>query len=88
VKVWEEYISVNIDSYDFSTVWLSRENYFVNMFPYILSKLDDSVWNKVLDQLLEWYIEIRSGKLIGNQIISVQLALELIAWNYIVIDKE
>lgn len=87
-KVWEEYISVNIDSYDFSTVWLSREDYFVNMYPYILSRLDDIVWNKVFDQLLEWYIEIRSGKLIGNQIISVQLALELIAWNYIVIDKE
>ncbi|WP_394175587.1 hypothetical protein [Guptibacillus hwajinpoensis] len=87
-KLFERYLSVNTESNEYKRVWLNIEEHFTDLLPEVVEKLDDEIWGGVFGQLLEWYIELNHGRLIENQIITVQVALELISWNYLVIEKE
>ena len=96
-KVWENYvIKDNITNhYQNSHGWvpIGGVDSFNKFFSNVATKLSQELWKDVLQIVLNWYLEIKGNGMIENKIISTQIALEQLAWTYLVnqeqmIDKE
>jgi hypothetical protein len=91
-KVWEKYVSRyrNVAHFqdNYSWVPMGAVEDFNNFFPSIAYKLGEELWSDVLEIVLNWYLEIKDNGMIENQIISIQVALELLSWTYLVIQEQ
>lgn len=96
-KVWENYRTKNRDVKHFqdshSCFPYHATEDFNLLFSKVATKLEEEIWSDVLKVVLNWYLEIKSTGMYENKIISTQIALEQLAWNYLVnqeqiLDKE
>ncbi|ARZ61508.1 MULTISPECIES: hypothetical protein [Bacillus cereus group] len=96
-KVWEHYvIKDNITNhYQNSHGWvpIGGVDSFNKFFSNVATKVNQELWKDVLQIVLNWYLEIKGNGMIENKIISTQIALEQLAWTYLVnqeqmLDKE
>lgn len=96
-KVWENYVIKNMSVTHFQDnhgwVPLGAVEDFNNFFPKVATQLGQELWSDVLKVVLNWYLEIKNNGMIENKIISTQVALEQLAWAYLVnqeqmLDKE
>lgn len=96
-RVWEKYVIKNNDLAHFqdSHGWVPRGAIedFNNFFTKVATKLGDELWKGVFEIVLNWYLEIKGNGMMENKIISTQVALEQLAWTYLVnqeqmLDKE
>ncbi|MEK4715759.1 hypothetical protein [Sporosarcina sp. FSL K6-5500] len=96
-KVWEKYRTKNRDIKHFQDShgcfpYQATEDFNL-LFTKVATKLEEEIWSDVLKVVLNWYLEIKSTGMYENKIISTQIALEQLAWNYLVnqeqvLDKE
>ncbi|AZV42007.1 hypothetical protein BAOM_1397 [Peribacillus asahii] len=92
-KVLEKYLRPWVDSNKSTVVTWYPKNYPTNdaledVFPNLVEKLNDELWGDVLPVVLSWYLDSRSSIIVENKIVSIQIALETLAWTYIVEEKE
>ncbi|MCY9659604.1 hypothetical protein P5G65_24165 [Paenibacillus chondroitinus] len=87
--VWRKYQTPSIDKWRYRKTWFPRmdERALSEIFQLIYTKLQDVYWKKVLTNVFSWYLECHSDGIIENKIVSNQIALETLAWSYLVEDK-
>lgn len=89
--ILEKYQTPIIAKWKRNRNWFPRQNYFDSLetiFPLLVEKLDDELWGKVLKNLFTWYFESLSSTYVENKIVAVQIALEMLAWTYLVEEHE
>ncbi|PYF02324.1 hypothetical protein [Ureibacillus chungkukjangi] len=89
--IFEKYQTPIINNWrDISNWYPIREVYnnLGHIFVELVDKLQDELWGKVLKNIFTWYFDGLRSTYIENKIVSIQIALENIAWTYIVEDKE
>ncbi|QEL70410.1 MULTISPECIES: hypothetical protein [unclassified Bacillus cereus group] len=96
-KVWENYVikKNKTSHYQNGLKWipLGGVTNFNKFFSNVATKLEQELWKDVLPIVLNWYLEIKGDGMLENKIISTQIALEQLAWTYLVnqeqmLDKE
>ncbi|EJP85991.1 hypothetical protein [Bacillus cereus] len=96
-KVWENYVIKDntMKHFQDSYGWVPKGGVdaFNKFFSNVATKLKQELWKDVLQIALNWYLEIKGNGMIENKIISTQIALEQLAWTYLVnqeqmLDKE
>ncbi|MFB5664271.1 hypothetical protein [Alteribacillus sp. HJP-4] len=91
-KNWENYIikESHIYPFQFNYGWvpIGAINDFNIFFSQVSQKLSDELWRDVLEVVLEWYLTLNMDGMMENKIISIHIALEQIAWNYLVIQEQ
>ncbi|MEH7787329.1 hypothetical protein [Bacillus thuringiensis] len=96
-KVWENYVVkegvVNHFQDTFGWLPIGEIVSFNGFFSNVATKLEQELWKDVLPIVLNWYLEIKGDGMLENKIISTQIALEQLAWTYLVnqeqmLDKE
>ncbi len=58
------------------------------IFSKLVEKLNDELWGRVLKNVFAWYFDSMSQAYIETKIVSIQIALENVAWTYIVEKEE
>ncbi|MBW7453310.1 hypothetical protein ACFOLF_06205 [Paenibacillus sepulcri] len=86
--VWCKYQTPIIDKWKYRKTWFPNNEWetISKILPSIYSKLQDKYWRVVLTNTLSWYLECQSDGIIDNKIVSNQVALETLAWAYLVED--
>lgn len=88
LKVWENFVIKTSDISHFQNnygwVPIGAVEDFNISFPQVASKLNEEIWGNTLDIVLSWYLEIKRDGMLENKIISTQIALEQLAWTYLV----
>lgn len=91
-KVWENYVIKDGEVAHFQDnygwVPLGAIEDFNKFFTNVATKLSQELWKDVLEIVLNWYIEITGNGMMENKIISTQIALEQLAWTYLVNQEE
>jgi hypothetical protein len=80
IAKWKEHIN-----------WFPRTRYndgLIKIFPTIVEKLNDNLWGGVLKRVFSWYFDSMDSTYIENKIVAVQIALEILAWTFIVEENE
>ncbi|USG64398.1 hypothetical protein NDK47_19920 [Brevibacillus ruminantium] len=85
--IWEKYFIPSISGYRNAVTSFPIDMKLECMLEPLHKKLLDPIWKQALPMIFKWYLESQSADHIDNKIISVQPALEMIAWTYLVIDK-
>lgn len=87
--VWRRYQTPSIDKWRYKKTWFPSMDgkALSEIFQLIYIKLQDVYWKKVLSNVFSWYLECHSDGIIENKIVSNQIALETLAWSYLVEDK-
>ncbi|TCN21091.1 hypothetical protein [Mesobacillus foraminis] len=90
--IWHCYSSDKVDIYEYHHTWYRsvtpEPKEFNELFVELNYKLKDELWENVLKQVLNWYHTINSNNMPEVKIVSAQVALELLAWTYLVKDRE
>ncbi|MED3799830.1 hypothetical protein P4604_20930 [Lysinibacillus capsici] len=77
--------------------WRNISNWFIKnesqfglneIFSKLVEKLNDELWGRVLRNVFTWYFDGMSQAYIETKIVSIQIALENVAWTYIVEKEE
>ncbi|MFD5854342.1 hypothetical protein ACFWGC_30005 [Cytobacillus pseudoceanisediminis] len=90
-KVLERFQSPIIAKWKNHTNWFSRLNSqgsLESIYPSLVEKLNNELWGDVLKRTFTWYFDSMVSTYIENKIVSVQIALEMLAWTYIVEENE
>ncbi|MFD0680658.1 MULTISPECIES: hypothetical protein [unclassified Paenibacillus] len=88
--VWKRYETPIIDEWKYRKTWfpINDGQSLQRILPQIYSKLQDEYWSNVLTHTLSWYLECQSDGIIEHKIVSSQVALETLAWSYLVEDRK
>jgi|GEM_PF-3232579 len=90
-NVYEQYQAPIIDTWRDIPNWYPIREVYNNLnliFGELVDKLQDELWGKVLKNIFTWYFDGLRSTYLENKIVSIQIALENIAWTYIVLDKK
>lgn len=96
-KVWGNYVTKDgvIKHFQDTYGWvpLGEVDSFNKFFSNVATKLKQELWKDILPIVLNWYLEVKGDGMLENKIISTQIALEQLAWTYLVnqeqmLDKE
>lgn len=77
--------------------WKEQQNWFPrissdrileDLYPALIEKMRDPLWEKVLKRAFTWYFDSHTSTYTETKIISVQVALEMLAWTFLVEEKE
>lgn len=77
--------------------WKEQQNWFPrissdrileDLYPALIDKMRDPLWEKVLKQVFTWYFDSHTSTYTETKIISVQVALEMLAWTFLVEENE
>ncbi|NQX58554.1 hypothetical protein [Paenibacillus qinlingensis] len=87
--IWKKYQTPSIDKWRYRKTWFPAmdDKALSEIFQLIYTKLQDVYWKKVLTNVFSWYLECHSEGIIENKIVSNQIALETLAWSYLVEEK-
>jgi hypothetical protein len=85
-KEWSKYQAPSISAWNKPITWLPKldSESLESLFPLVLEKHKDPLWNKVLWEVSSWYIDSQSETFIEKKVVSVQVALETLAWVYLI----
>jgi hypothetical protein len=89
--VLEKYETPIIAKWKNNTNWfpkISNDNGLETIYPILVEKLNDDLWGKVLKRVFTWYFDSMNSTYIENKIVAVQIALEMLAWTFIVEENE
>ncbi|HDV8360058.1 TPA: hypothetical protein RKT18_001049 [Bacillus cereus] len=67
---------------------ISNDNHLRAIYPILVEKLSDDLWGEVLKRVFTWYFDSMGSTYIENKIVAVQIALEMLAWTFIVEENE
>ena len=86
--VWNKYQAPAFSNWYKPITWFPKQDSesLEVLFPLVLKKQEDPLWNKVLWEVLWWYIDSQSETFVEKKIVSVQVALESLSWVYLVED--
>ncbi|MCP8970802.1 hypothetical protein [Ectobacillus ponti] len=59
-----------------------------NVYPSLVKQLKDDLWGDVLKRTLSWYFDSNDARYVENKIVAVQIALETLAWTFLVEEHE
>lgn len=82
-EVYRAWYRMDRSDYKFILNWTSTISNYHNIEKYLslmCSKLQENYYNDTISNVLDWYIEALSGMNLGNNIISVQTALEMLSY--------
>lgn len=87
-QVWKKYQTPIMSNWYKQITWFPKQDSksLEILFPLVLKKQEDPLWNKVLWEILWWYIEPQSKMFVEKKVVSVQVALETLSWVYLVED--
>jgi hypothetical protein len=87
-RIWKKYQSPSFSNWNKPITWFPKQDSesLEVLFPLVLKKQEDPLWNKVLWEVLWWYIDSQSETFIEKRVVSAQVALETLAWVYLIED--
>lgn len=88
--IWSKYQVPLIDGWTNNITWFPKQKSpsLEHLFPKVIEKQEDPFWNKVLWEVLSWYSQAHSSSIVENKVVSVQVALETLAWVYLIVDRK
>lgn len=89
-KIWEEWGYYKIsDSHHHQSWWCRHRSQDLNaIFSGFLKYFQHEKWKDALSKSIHWYVEANNGGDISTCIVLTQTALELLAYTYVVEDKQ
>lgn len=87
--VWKRYQTPIIDKWKYKKTWFPSTDgqSLQKILPQIYNKMQDEYWTNILTNTLSWYLECQSDGIVENKIVANQIALETLAWTYLVEEK-
>ncbi|MBU8729142.1 hypothetical protein KM915_03610 [Cytobacillus oceanisediminis] len=88
--VFERYQTPIISKWKNIQNWFPRNkgNALESIYPMLVKKMNDDLWATVLKRVFTWYFDSNNSTYIENKIVAVQIALEMLAWTFIVEENE
>lgn len=83
-QVWQKYTPVEISSWSPANTWFGHSALPETLYPYVIRKLQDSLWSRSLNRVIEWYVVACESTSLAGSIVSIQVALETLGWTYLV----
>ena len=90
--VWKEWgFSKHTSPWKFVLSWFDgdvAQESLQGLFPGFLNLISNQTWQSVIERVIYWYIVSNNLGYIEGALILSQTALELLSWNYLVVDKQ